>query len=141
MKKILVAVDIARTGGNDAVIQTAKDLAGVVDGEVAMLYVIEPTPTYVMAKLPGDIVVKRREESEAQLADVAKAHGIATAAVREGAPATEILDYAEKVGADLIVLHSHDPDLSNYFIGSVASRVVRHAHCSVHVVRHAHEGR
>jgi len=141
MKKILVAVDISRTGGNDAVIKAAKDLAGVMDGEVAMLYVIEPTPAYVMAELPGEIVQKRREHSEVQLAELAKAHGISSAVVREGAPATEILEYAEKIGADLIVLHSHDPDLSDYFIGSVAARVVRHAHCSVHIVRHAHEGR
>ena len=55
--------------------------------------------------------------------------------VRQGAPATQILEAAEEIGADMIVIRSHDPGMSNYFLGSVAGRVVRHAHCSVLVVR------
>ncbi len=137
MKKILVAIDTARTGGNDLVIGTAKDLAGAMGGEVAMLHVIEPTPSYVLAEVPEGVLAKRRVMAEEELTNVAAANGITDAVVREGPPATEILNYAEHIGADLIVLHSHDPDLSDYFIGSVAGRVVRHAHCSVHVVRQA----
>jgi len=56
-------------------------------------------------------------------------------AVREGRPAAAILDYASEIGADLIVLNAHDPGTADYFLGSVASRVVRRAPCSVHVVR------
>ena len=137
MKKILVAIDIARTGGNDLVIQTAKDLAGAMGSEVAMLHVIEPTPSYVLAEVPQGVLAKRQEAAAEELRKIAATHDLTEAVVREGPPATEILDYAEKIGAELIVLHSHDPDLSDYFIGSVAVRVVRHAHCSVHVVRQA----
>ena len=35
----------------------------------------------------------------------------------------------------MIVMASHDPVLSDYLLGSVAARVVRHAHCSVLVAR------
>lgn len=46
-----------------------------------------------------------------------------------------ILDRAEEAGADLIVLASHRPAMRDWLIGANASRVVRHARCSVLVVR------
>ena len=46
-----------------------------------------------------------------------------------------ILEYAKKIEADLIVIASHRPDLLDYFLGSTAARVVRHAECAVLVDR------
>lgn len=46
-----------------------------------------------------------------------------------------ILAIAERVKADLIVLSSHRPEMKDYLLGANASRVVRHAQCSVFVVR------
>jgi nucleotide-binding universal stress UspA family protein len=46
-----------------------------------------------------------------------------------------ILAVAERIGADLIVLSSHRPEMKDYLLGANASRVVRHARCSVFVVR------
>ena len=46
-----------------------------------------------------------------------------------------ILKMAEKTGSDLIVLASHRPELKHYLLGPNAARVVRHAECSVLVVR------
>ena len=58
-------------------------------------------------------------------AKVAEQHGIELFA-----------DNAQAVqDADVIVIASHDPGLADYLLGSVAARVVRHAHCSVLVVR------
>jgi nucleotide-binding universal stress UspA family protein len=39
------------------------------------------------------------------------------------------------VKADLIVIGSHHPNWSTYLIGSNATKIVRHALCSVLVVR------
>ncbi len=47
----------------------------------------------------------------------------------------EILRVAEEVGADLIVIGSHRPAMKDYLLGTNAGRVVRHARCSVLVVR------
>jgi nucleotide-binding universal stress UspA family protein len=47
----------------------------------------------------------------------------------------EILMAAETVGADLIVMASHRPELKDYLLGPNSARVVRHAQCSVLVVR------
>jgi nucleotide-binding universal stress UspA family protein len=43
----------------------------------------------------------------------------------------ESLGFAEKAGADLIVVGSHRPAMEDYLLGTNASRVVRHARCSV----------
>jgi nucleotide-binding universal stress UspA family protein len=55
--------------------------------------------------------------------------------VGTGSASRGILQLAEQVEADLIVLASHRPEMRDWLIGANASRVVRHARCSVLVVR------
>jgi nucleotide-binding universal stress UspA family protein len=55
--------------------------------------------------------------------------------VAQGSTYREILDAAAAVAADLIVMGSHRPEASDYLLGANASRVVRHAKCSVMVIR------
>lgn len=47
----------------------------------------------------------------------------------------EILRIAGDIDADLIVIAAHRPELKDYLLGPNAARVVRHAECSVLVVR------
>lgn len=47
----------------------------------------------------------------------------------------EILEAANKIDVDLIVIGSHRPALKDYLLGPNAARVVRHARQSVLVVR------
>jgi nucleotide-binding universal stress UspA family protein len=56
-------------------------------------------------------------------------------AVRYGKIYDEILEFAKIISADLIVIGSHRPELMDYLLGPNAARVVRHAKCSVMVVR------
>ena len=57
-------------------------------------------------------------------------------AVRIGDPASEIVDFASGVGADIIVLPSHGrTGLTHLLIGSVAERVIRLAKCPVLVLK------
>lgn len=46
-----------------------------------------------------------------------------------------ILDTAAETGVDLIVMAAHHPELRDYLLGPNAAKVVRHAGCSVLVVR------
>ena len=52
-----------------------------------------------------------------------------------GSPYEEILRVAGEISADLIVMGSHRPSMEDYLLGPNAARVVRHASCSVLVVR------
>ncbi|WP_306257205.1 universal stress protein [Pararhizobium sp. IMCC21322] len=55
--------------------------------------------------------------------------------VLHGTIYAEILRAAKELSADVIVLASHRPELSDYLLGPNAARVVRHAKQSVMVVR------
>jgi nucleotide-binding universal stress UspA family protein len=55
--------------------------------------------------------------------------------VAEGKIYREILNAATSMPADLIVMGSHHPELKDYLLGPNADKVVRHADCSVMVVR------
>ena len=46
-----------------------------------------------------------------------------------------ILEVAKRIKADLIVVQARRPELRKYLLGPNAARVVRHATCSVMVVR------
>ena len=53
-----------------------------------------------------------------------------------GDPSTEIIDYAQEISADLIVLPSHGrKGISRFLLGSVTERVVRLSPCPVLVLK------
>ncbi len=55
--------------------------------------------------------------------------------VGEGTIYEVILKMADEIACELIVMASHRPELKDYLLGPNAARVVRHANCSVLVVR------
>jgi nucleotide-binding universal stress UspA family protein len=64
-------------------------------------------------------------------------HGIRTsAAILKGRPAKIIVDYAKQWGADVIVMGaSHTGAIVSFFLGSTAKDVLRHAPCSVEIIK------
>jgi universal stress protein F len=138
IKTILVPIDIAEKEAGAAALGLAQDLAKTHGGRLVLLNVLEQVPGYVTAQLPSGFHEKALSDAAARLNEIASKHGLAETAevvVREGHSSTKILDFANEIGADMIVIASHDPGLVDYFLGSVAARVVRHAHCSVLVAR------
>ena len=138
IETILVPIDISGKEAGGTAVTLARDLAKTYGGKLVLLNVIEQLPGYVSAQLPEGIMDKALTNAKAQLEDIARENGIAEASqvvVRQGRPSTEILEYAMESGANMIVIASHDPGLADYLLGSVAARVVRHAHCSVLVTR------
>lgn len=55
--------------------------------------------------------------------------------VRVGTIYKEILEAANELKADWIILGAHRPSMKDFLLGTNADRVVRHAKCSVTVVR------
>ena len=134
-KSIIVAVDIGHG-------ELGKELLGkamrLLDegGRIRLLHVLEEIPAYIAAEMPRDLTERRNAEARVELKSLV--HGLSATThieVRTGAPSGQILQCAEDHGADLIMIASHRPGLSDYFIGSTAARVVRHAKCSVLVSR------
>lgn len=103
-------------------------------GSITVLTVLAEIPYYVSQYLPHDQLL----QNIADVSDQLKAEftdSDVSVEVRAGHAAQTILDLAESGGHDCIIIASHRPGLQDYFLGSTAARVVRHAKTSVHVLR------
>ena len=104
-------------------------------GEIIALHVYETPQGSVSAYLDEEGVKAGFEKARALLMEKVKDSPGIAAKIVKGHSARTIIDLAAENGADCIVMGSHKPGLSDYFLGSTAARVVRHAACAVHVTR------
>lgn len=104
-------------------------------GKITLLHVIEEIPSYIRHQLPPDAEETAIQSAQAWLGEMARGAGGADARVVVGHAGNTIVEYAQTHGNDCIVIASHRPGFQDLFLGSTAARVVRHATCSVHVVR------
>lgn len=133
---IIVAVALDHENVASGLLDRAEKLVDPA-GTIRVVTVVEPIPAYVTAELPPEVFDSHVKAAEAALAALSASRTgfpIVTE-LRLGGPAAEIMAAAEEHGADLIMVASHKPGLSTYFIGSTAAKVTRHAQCSVLVVR------
>ena len=134
-KSILVPIDPSEMERGKAMIDVAQKLAGK-DTRIRLLTVVVDIPAFVAAQVPDDIIKTAMSTARETLEGLIGAAGLkADAEVRSGKPGSTILTSADECGSDLIIIGSHKPGLEDYFLGSTASRVVRHAQCSVLVMR------
>ena len=134
-KTILVPIDLAHVEQGKPMIDMAKTLADK-GAKIILVNVVEDVPARVTAVLPVDAHQKIIEHAGSELKAMAKLAGAEVEAViRDGHPPSEIIEVAKDKDADLIIVASHRPDWHDYLLGSTAARVVRHAQCSVLVVR------
>ena len=137
-KSILAPVDLAEPAPSQPAIVAATELAGLANGRAAHQRPVAALATF-MDYVPADFDATQRANAEKALADIAAqvklpADRVSTI-VRIGGVYPEILAEAKDWGADLIIIGSHRPAMSTYLLGSNATTVVRHAECSVLVVR------
>jgi nucleotide-binding universal stress UspA family protein len=138
-QKILVPTDFSDSARK--ALRYAISLSGQTGSEIVLLHVVEPVPP------PAEMIVAEsvlwnnqlQEEATRQLARWKKDLGRKIrnqTVVRAGSAYREIVEAADELGADLIVLGTHGrTGLAHLLMGSTAERVVRHARCPVLVVR------
>lgn len=137
-KNILIPVDFEEY---DA-ISRALDFVGMMADDAAVvrfLHVVYSPPNIVSQFLPQDFEQKASVESMNKLKEIARSSDLGKLTtdfvVSHGNVYREILQMAKDEEVDLIVLCSHKPGVEDYILGSNASRVVRHAQCTVVVLR------
>ncbi|MCP5369041.1 MAG: universal stress protein [Hyphomicrobiales bacterium] len=139
-KEILLAVDLQHDSSWTRALPVAVDLCR---SGGARLHVMTVVPDFGMS-IVGQFFPKGYEEelsrrAMAELHEFVKNHVPDDVKVQhvvsDGTVYEAILNIARKVGADLIVVAAHRPELKDYLLGPNAARVVRHADCSVLVVR------
>ncbi len=138
-KSILVPVDLSDLEIAAPAIKAAVRLAEWTGANLRLINVQQIVPATYMDYIPQDFNAQQREWADAQMKAVQAKVGLpperVSIVVRFGSVYPEILAEAEECRADLIVIGSHRPAMSTYLLGSNAKTVVRHAKCSVLVVR------
>lgn len=116
-------------------VEVAKELLNS-DGKITLLHVVEEIPSYASSYLPEGFAQHQHQEVMDSLTKMAEDLDVpCDAAVIHGHSSSSILEYGDKHGVDCIVIASHKPGIEDYFLGSTAARVVRHARCGVHILR------
>lgn len=133
-KNILVPVIFDEKHDTQASYLAARALADD-DAKYTVLHVMEAIPPYAETQIPAEILADTRSEIEHKLKESARALPGAKAQLVSGHAGRQIVDYAEEHGIDCIIVASHRPGFEDFFLGSTADRVVRHAKCAVHVIR------
>ena len=138
-RTILVPVDLAEPEIAQKAIKTAVSLAQASGGALRLVNVQQLLPATYMDYAPADFDLKQREWADGEMKSMCGKIDLpetrVSSKVRMGGIYPEILAEAEDWRADLIVIGSHRPAMSTYLLGSNAKTVVRHAKCSVLVVR------
>jgi nucleotide-binding universal stress UspA family protein len=132
-RKILVPMALDH-GLSPQTLEIANALGS--DGcEIIALHVYEAAQSSVRAYLDDDVIKEGFNRAKTNLEDKVKDLPGISPQIVTGHTARTIIDYAGEHAIDCIVIGSHKPGLSDYLLGSTAARVVRHAHCAVHVHR------
>ena len=128
---VKVALDYAKTKGADITIMTVTPFVSGLDLEIS---------AKELDSLTGKMN-QRAEEVLESARGILKAEGVSSKTILSSAvsAADEILDTAEKDGADLIIIGNRGlgSAATRFLMGSVASKVAAHAPCSVYIVRPA----
>jgi len=108
---------------------------------VEVLTVVEKLEPWALADVLQEINARAQQLVETG-AEHLRLQGLpADGRVAGGDPKTVILDHAAAIGADLIVVGAHGTSaVAEFLLGSVPKAVLRHAHCSVAIVRGGHAG-
>jgi universal stress protein A len=142
---ILVPTDFSHA--SELAAQAAALLAKQFQAKVTLVHVhdpdaLRPPVTIGWSGAQQSALVSQVEDAvEKSFAELVGKHfdgveHVSRAILHDASAAHGICRYAEKVGADLIVISTHGrTGLAHLLIGSVAERVVRHASCPVLTLR------
>ena len=141
VRRILVPLDFS--DAVDPILDWAIHMAEEHGSELVLLHVYHLPVEFQQiegAYLPADFWANVKQEAEQRLsalAERARGKGVRVEQhVREGYPATIIIEEATELGADLLVIGTHGhTGLKHLLLGSIAERVVQKSPCPVLTVR------
>ena len=141
IEKIVVAVDFSEYA--DRALDTAVEFAKQFSGELHLVHALDmriPQMSQYDFAFPAAFI-EEAERAAASKLDVlvqkVAAEGVTATPHLSGVPAASaIVDLAEELGADLIIMGTRGhTGLKHVLLGSVAERTLRHAPCSVLAVK------
>ncbi len=139
VENIVVPVDFSEK--YQKLVDYAVYMANSLFAKLHFLYVAEALSGNAMLGMPISVEFRLQYEANARermdrLVDDLEGHTPgSTGQIITGEPVQEIVKFAESIPADLIIISTHgSKGLESILLGSVARRVVKHAHCPVLVM-------
>lgn len=146
--KVLVPIDLEHKSSWSKALPTAVNLANMMDAKVWIMTVVP----HIVAGIDWRYAIRGEEhgsieydikdlvqQAEARMMEIASElvpggrQGGYIAA--HGTVYEKIVEAADEIEADIIVMAAHRPSLKDYLLGPNTARVARHANCSVQIVR------
>ncbi|MEY8200294.1 MAG: universal stress protein [Colwellia sp.] len=139
MQKILVAIDFSN--GIEQIIQKSMQMAKAFSGSIYLVHVEQPIKDS-SGRNNGDPVDKMTSDYPDETAKLnTLAHRIRDDAIEthaifiEGVPSLEILDVAQKISAELIVIGTHGHGVvTSLLLGGVSQAIIKKSKCPVLLV-------
>jgi len=133
---IMIPVDLANVDQLGPALKCGADLAGLYGATVTYVGVSAATPSAI-AHTPEEFAKKLAAFAEAQAGE--HGHSAASHPMTSHDPATDLdptlLKAVEETGADLVVMASHIPNITDYIWPSNGGTIAARAKVSVLVVR------
>ncbi len=138
IKKVLVLTDGSQN--SRSALRYAVEICRNSEASLHLLSVIEDMPAYATLEVGSEFISKVQETIKNEVVNCSgycETSGVTCEGeIRHGVPYEEIVNYAKEIDADLIVMATHGhTGLSHILLGSVAEKVIRHAHCPVLTTR------
>ncbi|CAM4093804.1 universal stress protein [Serratia silvae] len=140
-KTILVPVDLAEDVLTEHALEHVVYLAKMSGAKVHFFHALPDASAFVTAysfgikEFENQAEVKAVEGLKKLMAEIDLPLERLSYTISFGSPRDEVLQLAEEIEADLIVIGSRRPSVKTYLLGSNAAAIVRHAKISVMVVR------
>jgi nucleotide-binding universal stress UspA family protein len=145
LERILIPLD--RSATSELALNMATTIAKKFESQLILLYVVD-LPALALPALhmpdPPSWAVEVREQVDREAQAYLQAHKEkleqqgyrVETLLKEQSPAERIVEVAATESIDLIVMTTHGQSgITRWALGSVADRVVQHAHCPVLLVR------
>lgn len=138
-KNILLAVDLSKA--SDYIMSRSASLAKNTHADLNVVHVVEHSPMAYGGEfsIPMDINLEKnlQEKARKDLAKFSQKYQIpeANQYIASGSVKLGVIDLAEEMGADLIIVGTHGHQGIDVLLGSRANAILHHAKCDVWVVR------
>ena len=133
-KHILLATDFSEN--NQAPIAKAKFLTDDLNCKLSLVHIIEPIPAY---GYPGfdNLESPLIEHSQKELDKIAEKLDVkpGNQFIKFGSVKNQVLELAQELQVDLIIIGSHGRHGFSRLLGSSANSIINHADCDVLTVR------
>ena len=138
-KHILLATDLS--GHSDFIAKRAREIADESNAQLSAVYVMEHSPVAYGGEysipIDADLEESLEKKAKQSLTKLGDKYGIKkeNQHLASGSIKLAVIDTAEEIGADLIVLGTHSHTGIDALLGSRASAILNHSKCDVLVVR------